>query len=82
MNLVELTEFIVKSLVTDKESVSVKEFPSDDERIIIIQVLVSEADMGKVIGKSGKIANAIRTLVQASSSLKDRKSVKINIDSF
>lgn len=82
MNLVELTEFIVKSLVTDKESVSVKEFPSDDERTIIIQVLVSEADMGKVIGKSGKIANAIRTLVQASSSLKDRKSVKINIDSF
>ena len=82
MNLVELTEFIVKSLVTDKESVSVKEFPSDDERTIIIQVLVSETDMGKVIGKSGKIANAIRTLVQASSSLKDRKSVKINIDSF
>ena len=82
MSLVELTEFIVKSLVTDKESVSVKEFPSDDERTIIIQVLVSEADMGKVIGKSGKIANAIRTLVQASSSLKDRKSVKINIDSF
>ena len=82
MNLVELTEFIVKSLVTDKESVSVKEFPSDDEKTIIIQVLVSDADMGKVIGKSGKIANAIRTLVQASSSLKDRKSVKINIDSF
>lgn len=82
MNLVQLTEFIVKSLVTDKESVSVKEFPSDDERTIIIQVLVSDTDMGKVIGKSGKIANAIRTLVQASSSLKDRKSVKINIDSF
>lgn len=82
MNLVELTEFIVKSLVTDKESVSVKEFPSDDEKTIIIQVLVSDSDMGKVIGKSGKIANAIRTLVQASSSIKDRKSVKINIDSF
>lgn len=82
MNLVQLTEFIVKSLVNDKESVSVKEFPSDDERTIIIQVLVSETDMGKVIGKSGKIANAIRTLVQASSSINDRKSVKINIDSF
>ena len=82
MDLVQLTEFIVKSLVADKERVSVKEFPSDDERTIIIQVLVSETDMGKVIGRSGKIANAIRTLVQASSSIKDRKSVKINIDSF
>jgi len=82
MNLVELTEFIVKSLVTDKESVSVKEFPSDDERAIMIQVLVAETDMGKVIGRSGKIAHAIRTLVQASSSINDRKSVKINIDSF
>lgn len=82
MSLVELTEFIVKSLVTDKDSVSVKEFPSDNDNLIVIQVLVSEADMGKVIGKSGKVAHAIRTLVQASSSLKDRKSVKINIDSF
>ena len=49
---------------------------------MIIEVLVSNDDMGKVIGKNGKIANAIRVLVQANSYLKDNKRVKINIESF
>ena len=52
------------------------------EKEIIIEVLVSDSDIGRVIGKNGKTANAIRTLVQASSSLKDGKYVKINIDKF
>ena len=81
MELVELTEKIVKSLVEDADSVSVKEFETDDDSILI-QVLVSESDMGRVIGRSGRIANAIRTLVQASSSLKDNRYVKIDIDKF
>jgi predicted RNA-binding protein YlqC (UPF0109 family) len=82
MNLIELTESIVKSLVSDQDSVSVKEFPTEDENAILIQVMVNEDDMGRVIGKSGRTANAIRTLVQASSSLKENKYVKIDIDSF
>lgn len=82
MDLVALTEEIVKSLVDDKESVSVKEFESDDENEMIIQVMVANSDMGRVIGKGGKVANAIRTLVQASSYLKENKKVRINIDSF
>lgn len=82
MNLVELTEKIIKSIVKDEESVSVKEFPTDDENVILIQVMVSEDDMGRVIGKSGRTSNAIRTLVQASSALKDNKFVKIDIDKF
>lgn len=82
MNLVELTESIVKSLVHDPESVSVKEFPTEEENVMLIQVMVSEDDMGRVIGKSGRTANAIRTLVQASSALKDNKYVKIDIDKF
>ena len=81
MELVELTEKIVKSLVEDEDSVSVKEFETDDDSILI-QVLVSEDDMGRVIGKSGRTANALRTLVQASSSLKDNRYVKIDIDKF
>lgn len=80
MTLVDLTEMIVKSLVSDPDSISVKEFPSDDE--IIIEVVVKEEDMGSVIGREGKIANSIRTVVQASSYLKDNKRVKINISSF
>ncbi len=81
MGLVELTEMIVKSLAEDEDSVSVKEFETDDDSILI-QVLVSESDMGKVIGRNGRTANAIRTLVQASSSLKDNRYVKIDIDKF
>ena len=82
MNLVELTEFLVKTLVTNKENVSVKEFDTDEENTILIQVLVDSSDIGRVIGKGGKLAKSIRTLVQASSYIKDNKKVKINIDSF
>lgn len=82
MNLVELVENIVKSLVVDKEGVSVKEFPSEEENVMLIQVMVNEDDIGRVIGKEGRTANAIRTLVQASSSLNDNKYIKIDIDKF
>ena len=82
MDLVTLTEEIVKSLVQDPETVSVKEFPTEEDNVILIQVMVDEDDMGRVIGKGGRCANAIRTLVQASSSLKENKYVKIDIDKF
>ena len=82
MNLVELTEEIVKSLVINKDSVSVKEFPTEEENVVLIQVMVADEDMGRVIGREGRTANAIRTLVQASSALSDNKYVKIDIDKF
>ncbi|MDD5888951.1 MAG: KH domain-containing protein [bacterium] len=82
MDLVLLTEEIVKSLVENVDAVSVKEFPTEEENTILIQVMVADTDMGRVIGKGGKCANALRTLVQASSSLKDNKYVKIDIDKF
>ncbi len=81
MNLVGLTEFLVKSVVTDPDMVSVKQF-EDDEEFITIEVLVDESVIGSVIGKKGVIANAIRTIVQASSYANGLKKVKINIDSF
>lgn len=82
MNLVTLTETIIKKIVSDPDSVSVKEFQTDDENTIQIEVLISNDDIGKVIGKNGKIINSIRTIVQASSSLEDNKKVKINVDSY
>ena len=81
-DLVKLTEEIVKSLVVDVDGVSVKEFPSEDENAMLIQVMVNEEDIGRVIGKDGRTANAIRTLVQASSTLRDNKYIKIDIDKF
>ena len=80
MDLGSLTEFIVKNLVNDPDSISVKQI--DDEDLITIEVLVSSDDMGKVIGKRGMIASSIRTIVQASSKLNNERRVKINIDSF
>ena len=80
MNLVEFSELIVKKLVKEPDMIKVQEFSTDGETII--EIIVAEDDMGRVIGKNGKCANAIRTLVQASSALKDNKYIKINIDKF
>ena len=82
MDLLNLTQEIILSLVKDKEIVAVKEFPSENENEVLLEVLISESDMPRVIGKSGKVINSVRTIVQASSYLKDNKKVKINIDSI
>lgn len=82
MNLVELTEAIIKRLVADPETVSVKEFDTEEENTVQIEVLIQEDDIGRVIGKNGKVISGIRTVVQASSSLYDNKKVKINVSSY
>ena len=81
-SLINLTELIVKGLVNDSESVSVKEFESNEEGTIQIEVMVSSEDIAKVIGHEGRTINAIRTIVQASSYSGDNKLVKINVDSY
>lgn len=81
MDFVPLTEFLVKSVVKEPDMVRVKAF-EDEEDKIMIEVLVSADDMGRVIGKKGAIANAIRTVVQASSYIHENKLITINIDSF
>ena len=81
-NLVSLTELIVKGLVEDSDSVSVKEFESDEEDTLLIEVMVSKDDVAKVIGHGGKTFNAIRTILQAASFGEDNKLVKINVDSY
>lgn len=80
MSLVELTEFLVKSVVKDSDSVSVKEFKTDEE--IIIEVLANENEIGSIIGKKGHTINAIRTIVQTSAYANNLKHVKINVESY
>ena len=80
MNLVEFAETIVRKLVKEPDLVKVQEFSSDEDTTI--EILVSEDDMGRVIGKRGKIATSIKTLIQAKAYNDGLKKVKVNIDSF
>ncbi|MDD2573226.1 MAG: KH domain-containing protein [Bacillota bacterium] len=71
-----LVEFIARSLVDHPEEVSVKQV--DGEQSIIVELKVAPEDMGKVIGKQGRIAKAIRTIVKASA-VKQSKRVMVEI---
>lgn len=77
MDLVELTKYVVCNLVKEPEEVSVT-LTEDEEKII--NILVSENDIGAVIGRGGKIANSIRNIVQASAYINDLGRVRVNID--
>ena len=67
----ELLEFIAKSMVSDPEAVSVEEAATESG--IVLTLHVGENDMGKVIGKQGRIAKAIRTVVKAAASHENKK---------
>ena len=67
----ELVEVIAKALVENPDEVVVTESVKDDETVI--ELSVASADMGKVIGKQGRIAKAIRSVVKAASSKEDKK---------
>lgn len=67
----ELVETIAKALVDSPDEVVVSE--TENEREILITLHVASDDMGKVIGKQGRIAKAIRSVVKAASSKSDKK---------
>ena len=67
----ELVEVIAKALVDNPDEVFVTE--SEKEEEIVIELQVAPTDMGKVIGKQGRIAKAIRSVVKAASSKMDKK---------
>ncbi|MBN2541105.1 MAG: KH domain-containing protein [Bacilli bacterium] len=71
---------LVTPLVIHPEDLLVKKF-SEDEASVTIQVLVNQEDLGRVIGRGGRIANAIRTIAYAAASRVEKK-ININIDSF
>lgn len=76
----ELIMSMIQPLVMNPSDVVVKRL-SEDETNISIQVIVNPDDLGRVIGKGGRIATAIRTIVYAGAA-KSNKRVHIDIDSF
>ena len=82
MDYVQLTERLIKALAKNEESVTVKEFPSEDPKRVEIEVLVDAEDLPRVIGKGGRNVNAVRTILKASSSLHDHKYINLNVESF
>ena len=68
-----LVEVIAKALVTNPDEVNVIE--KQDGDVLVLELHVAEKDMGKVIGKGGRIAKAIRAVVKAASTKEDKKVV-------
>ena len=67
----EILETIVKNLVDNQEAINIKEV--EGEKTIIFEVKVAEEDMGKIIGRQGKIAQSIRTVMKAVANKNDKK---------
>jgi uncharacterized protein len=69
----ELLEFLVRALVEEPEAVVVEELEEDGD--LIYEISVAEGDLGRVIGKGGRVANAIRTVAKAAAVRLDRRVV-------
>jgi predicted RNA-binding protein YlqC (UPF0109 family) len=69
--MTELLEFLVKALGEEPEAVVVEELEEDGD--LIYEISVAEGDLGRVIGKGGRIANAIRTIAKAAAVRIDRR---------
>ncbi|HEX6782635.1 MAG TPA: KH domain-containing protein [Solirubrobacterales bacterium] len=69
--MTDLLEFLVKALVEDPEAVVVEELEEDGD--LVYEITVAEDDLGRVIGKGGRIANAIRTIAKAAAVRIDRR---------
>lgn len=67
----ELLAFLAKSLVDHPEDVSVTKV--DGENSVVYELRVNDSDMGKVIGKQGRIAKSIRTIIKSASNKEDKR---------
>jgi uncharacterized protein len=73
----DLVEFLVRALVSDPESVRVSEIDEDDGTVL--EVRVADDDLGRVIGREGRVANAIRTIAKAAATASDAGRVTVEI---
>jgi predicted RNA-binding protein YlqC (UPF0109 family) len=67
----DLVEFLVRALVDEPDAVKVEEFDEDGD--LVLEVSVADDDLGRVIGRGGRIANAIRTVARAVGARDDRR---------
>ena len=67
----ELLEYLTRALVEDPDAVEVDEFDEDDD--LVYEISVAEDDLGRVIGKGGRIANALRTVAKAAAVREERR---------
>jgi predicted RNA-binding protein YlqC (UPF0109 family) len=67
----DLLEFIVSALVEDPEAVQVEELEEDGD--LVYEITVADEDLGRVIGKGGRVANAIRAVAKAAAVRLDRR---------
>jgi predicted RNA-binding protein YlqC (UPF0109 family) len=73
----DLVEFVVRALVDDPGSARVEELEEGDT--VVLEVHVAREDLGRVIGKDGRVANAIRTLAKAAATAQDAGRVNVEI---
>lgn len=73
----ELVEYLARALVEDPDAVSVEEF-EDDEGELILELRVADGDIGRVIGRDGCVAKALRTVARAAGS-RDGQRVSVEI---
>ena len=76
MDFIEMIKGFVKPLTHDDSVVSVKEIDSNETNTLTFEVLVSQADLGRVIGRDGRVANALRTIAYAAA-IKEGFKVKL-----
>lgn len=82
MDLVLLTKSIVEMIVIDKEAVSVKQYDTNEENLVHLEILVSKDDLCRLIGRNGKTISSIRNIVQVSAKINGNKRVKLEVDSY
>ncbi len=80
MEITKYAEFLVKSICKEADLVKVSSYESDEG--IILDILIPESSMGAVIGKDGRNAKSIRTLLLAYAYIHELGKIKVNIDAF
>ena len=71
----EILELVIKNLVDDKDSVSINEIKND--KSIVFQVKVASSEMGKIIGKQGRVAKSIRSIIKA---IAIKEHIRVNVE--